>query len=135
MAPTSHKASLGGVDGMDRLQRHMNEHHLWDDPGPEFWERLDGVTGRRVPYTKDRLRAALHVDLEATGLVGEMHYSAHSLRRGGASELYSMNMGPADIKAMGRWKSMAWLLYISLPAGDFCARMSKALTLYTLKKE
>ena len=129
-----HMAPLGGVAGMDRLQRHMDEHHLWGDPGPLFWERIDGVTGRRVPYTKDRLRAALRADLQAAGLVGEMHYSTHSLRRGGASELYRMGVDPADIKAMGRWKSMAWLLYISLPAGDFCARMNKALTLYGLKK-
>ena len=47
-------------------------------------------------------------------------FSSHSLRKGGATELLRISVDIATIKWLGRWKSMAWLLYANVT--DDCVK-------------
>jgi len=48
------------------------------------------------------------------GLPDPSRYSSHSLRKGGATELLRLQIDIPTIKWLGRWKSMAWLLYTAV---------------------
>ena len=83
--------------------------------------RHSGVAGDEPLFQfrhKGRLRAmsysAFSTELrrltKVTKVVGKV--SSHSLRRGGASYLFSIGVSLIDIKTRGDWKSLAVLLYL-----------------------
>ena len=72
-----------------------------------FQYRTDfGVRPQSYHVFSDRLRS-LCVDLNIHGV------SSHSLRRGGASYLFSIGFTLVEIKSRGDWKSLAVLLYLT----------------------
>jgi hypothetical protein len=46
-------------------------------------------------------------------------YSGHSFRKGGCQSLLEMGASEADIKAVGRWNSDCWKLYVTWPFSRF----------------
>jgi hypothetical protein len=68
----------------------------------------DGVT-----ITRDMISELLK---EAAEELGEPidEFSSHSLRRGGATALYSKGYSREEIMYMGRWKSDVWLRYAKM---------------------
>ena len=60
-------------------------------------------------------------------------YSSHSLRRGGATALYSKGYSREEIMYMGRWKSDSWLRYAKMTQQKLCfAGRDIATASYTL---
>ena len=89
-------------------------------PGPLF--QLQD----RTPLTKDyfiqKFRAALtNIGLEAS------QYAGHSFRIGAATTAAEKGIEDSLIKAMGRWKSQAYLTYIKT-APDTLAKVSSSLS-------
>ena len=89
-------------------------------PGPLF--QLQD----RTPLTKDyfiqKFRAALtNIGLEAS------QYAGHSFRFGAATTAAEKDIEDSLIKAMGRWKSQAYLTYIKT-AQDTLAKVSSSLS-------
>ena len=80
-----------------------------NQPGTLF-ANLDNISVSRSFFT-DRLRLAL----TSCGL-NPSRYKGHSFRIGAASFAADRAMPDAQIKALGRWKSNAFLKYIRLPS-------------------
>lgn len=69
--------------------------------------------GHRLSYTD--FVSAVKVMCRQLG-INDSLYSGHSFRKGGASALAACGFPAHVIKAMGRWKSECYMLYISLPS-------------------
>ena len=72
--------------------------------------------GREVTFTQSCFAARLRVALLAAGLNANV-YSAHSLRRGGASLAFDLGLSPIQIKLRGDWASNAFEQYIFVSSG------------------
>ena len=66
--------------------------------------------GRLCRLTYSAFSAKLRNICDALGFP---HFTSHSLRRGGATFLYSLGLSLVDIKGRGDWKSLAVLLYLT----------------------
>ena len=66
-----------------------------------------------APMTRTSLLRGMKVLLLAAGL-DPAKYSGHSLRKGGAQSLYDAGVATSDIQTLGRWRSAAFRLYISM---------------------
>ena len=83
------------------------------------------VASKEVALTQESFVRRLKGLLKDAGLkAGE--YSAHSLRRGGASYAFQLGLSPLQIKLRGDWSSDAYEQYIFIAAG---ASMSVAQSL------
>lgn len=58
--------------------------------------------------------------------IDNAHYSGHSFRSGAATRAAEQGISDATIKALGRWKSEAYQVYIKTPK-DKLAQYSKVL--------
>ena len=76
-------------------------------PGPLF------QFGDGTPLTRNRLNARLQDILKAAGWHGR--YTLHSFRVGAATTAASLGFPEYLIKALGRWSSDAYKVYIKLP--------------------
>ena len=74
---------------------------------------INGVPLEREDIS-ETIRSILSLPSAPKGLPDPSRYSTHSLRKGGATELLRMQIDIATIKYLGRWKSMAWLLYAQI---------------------
>lgn len=75
------------------------------------------------------LYGSLHRGLKRfVALLGldQRRYGSHSLRAGGATTLAVLGFPPYLIQAMGRWKTLAYQLYISIPDSEL-RRASSAM--------
>ena len=92
------------------------------DPGPLFlWE--DGT-----PLTRSLFVARFRKALVEAGLESACQcYSGHSFRAGAASTAAALGLEDSLIKALGRWESSAYLIYLRLPREDL-QMVSKKLT-------
>ena len=88
-------------------------------PGPLF-QFKDGR-----PLTRDRLISNVRVALDSLGIVSE-HYSGHSFRIGAATTAAECGLQDSMIKALGRWESSAYQVYVRTPK-DHLASISKTL--------
>jgi integrase len=70
-------------------------------------------TSRWVNLTHSAFVKRLKLVLARNG-VDSANYAAHSFRRGGATFAYAAGVGDALIKALGDWRSNAYLRYIEL---------------------
>ena len=77
-------------------------------PGPFFCGE-DGA-----PLTKPQFVSLVHEVLTDAGLDATL-YSGHSFRLGAATSAAQAGMEDSTIKALGRWSSTAFLLYIRTP--------------------
>ena len=57
----------------------------------------------------------------------QKEFTGHSFRVGAATTAAKMGIQDSLIKALGRWESSAYLLYIHIPAGDLQQVASKIL--------
>ena len=81
------------------------------DPGPLFCHQ-DGrclTKSAFVSWVRERL-------LKAGYKVGD--YSGHSFRVGAATTVATVGVQDSIIKAMGRWESTAYLIYVRIPPAD-----------------
>ena len=65
----------------------------------------------KTPVTRSTFANFLKVCLHLSGLQS-MHYNTHSFRIGRATQLAADNASAETIKAVGRWKSSAYVKYI-----------------------
>lgn len=79
-----------------------------DRPGPLF-VNLDNSSVSRRSFTD-----LLSLSLKSCGLSPQL-YKSHSFRIGAASFAADRGMSDAQIRALGRWKSNAFLKYIRIP--------------------
>ena len=101
----------GSYSGARLLRKHMYRHNLWQQPTsflfPSFKnKKLDWNCCRPT----SQLRYAIKRAVRLIGLNPDF-YSGHSLRAGGATDLFRANVSYANIKKFGRWKSDAALIY------------------------
>ena len=88
-------------------------------PGPFFCHE-DGT-----PLTKMRFCTTVKQSLAQAGM-DESLYSGHSFRIGAATSAALAGMEDSTIKALGRWSSAAFLVYVRTPR-DQLAKFSKSL--------
>ena len=87
------------------------------DPASPFLRRIDG---------SDRPLAGGSVSAAVRRLFPDVGVSGHSMRVGFATELYAAGYKPDLIMQMGRWKSLAALIYV-LPSPDLLSAASRDL--------
>ena len=77
-----------------------------------FPARSPASSGFNVKKTASTnwLRKKIKKAVESIGLTGK-DYSGHSLRAGGATDLFNMKVPFYVVKKMGRWKSNVALIY------------------------
>lgn len=90
------------------------------DPGPLF-RRRNGRPLTKPAFVKWVQRALGKLGYDQKG------FSGHSFRVGAATTAAKAGIQDSIIKAMGRWESTAYLLYIRIPAGDLQQVASKLL--------
>ena len=59
------------------------------------------------------------------------YFTSHSLRSGGATDLFASSLDPATIQFHGRWKSSVFLRYNRLSLAERVAAVTKAFTTIT----
>ena len=101
----------GPNSGIRWLRKHMNQHQLWTKPTSFLFpssrnKSLDWNCSRPT----HQLRYAVKRSVKLIGLNPDC-YSGHSLRAGGATDLFRANVAYANIKKFGRWRSDAALIY------------------------
>jgi hypothetical protein len=77
------------------------------------------VAGREVALTQESFVSRLKGLLKGVGL-NSGEYSAHSLRRGGASYAFQLGLSPLQIKLRGDWSSDSYEQYIFIAVGHPC---------------
>ena len=92
----------------DALRRYLRR--LESSNNPLLFQEVD-VFGKWVPLTYSRLLFFLKQSLTTLGY-NPAQYAGQSFRRGGATYLLSLGMDIPTIKAMGDWKSDAYLRYL-----------------------
>ena len=83
-----------------------------------------------TPLTGCRLTAVIRERLAGFLDGSESRYSTHSFRAGAASMLGSLGYSDSDVKALGRWTSRSFEIYIKLPRSKRAAvakKFSKSL--------
>ena len=86
---------------------------------------VNGVPLQRADIA-DTIKDILSSPDAPEGLPDPSKFSTHSLRKGGATELLRVQVDVATIKWLGRWKSMAWMLYANV-TDDCVKRAGRAL--------
>ena len=79
-------------------------------PGTPFFHSI-GPTKFKLTY--DTFTIAIRVIAAAFNLP-ILRFKTHSLRIGGACALLAANVSEALVKLMGRWKSLAFLMYLRM---------------------
>jgi hypothetical protein len=74
-----------------------------------------------TPLTRKRLTKALRQALVAGRIPNAELYKGHSFRRGGATSLARAGVADSVIKAIGRWKSHAYHLYVDIDLNIMCS--------------
>lgn len=101
----------GPCSAVALLRKWFNLHHLWNK-----WKArvLPAVRYGKLDFSKSPSynwwRKMIKKVCNKVGL-DEKHYSGHSLRAGGATDLFVCRVPYYIIKKMGRWKSEAAMLY------------------------
>ena len=110
------------------LAEDMWRYAVWARPtedGPFFVYR-NSIRLSYHSYTKN-------IKMTATRLgFADKFFSTHSLRIGGASALAAAGVRDSTIQLMGRWKSLAFLMYIRLASSAFNAALEKMCNVNTL---
>ena len=73
--------------------------------------RLRALNGQEVTRWVQRAAAS-------AGDSDDAHFSARSLRIGGATEMHALGVNPASIQAMGRWAGDTQRIYTRMPAAN-----------------
>ena len=103
---------IGGLNFVSLLRKWFQRHNLEDRPTSPIFPAF--TRGRKLNFSKTVSAASLRYRIrKAAILIGlnPRHYSNHSLRVGGATDLFVARAPYFIIKKMGRWKSDAALLY------------------------
>lgn len=106
------------------LRRWFTEHNLWERPEAFVFPKVTRDKGTvSLDFSSPLVRASWNRDFKrhfaAAGL-DPRRYSGHSLRAGGATDLFTAGTPYPVIKKAGRWKSDAALQYFR--ARDHVAR-------------
>ncbi len=83
-------------------------------PGPLF------LLQSGIPLSRDALVASLCVALSSAGL-DVSRFNGHSFRIGAATTAAHVGLPDSTIRAMGRWKSSAFMRYIQPPVQDIAS--------------
>ena len=84
--------------------------YIWirgSDPGPLF------LCGDKSPLTRDKLNSRLQKVFKSCNI--ETKFTLHSFRVGAATTAASLGFPEYMVKALGRWSSDAYKVYVKLP--------------------
>jgi hypothetical protein len=95
------------------FQRFVDRARSMRSEDPVF--SIHGERVGRTWVTKQLRKCLAKIGLEPS------HYSGHSFRKGGASSLAERGVPDSIIKVMGRWKSVAYQRYITVPDNTISA--------------
>jgi len=121
-----------GVSAVKLMRRWYTQLDLWNHPERILFPGRVGKTGWHDSKTISQSWVRQQIKGLARGAgLDESKYSGHSLRAGGATDLFVARVPYFLIKKMGRWKSDAAMLYyrcdedVSNAVGDAFERLSK----------
>ena len=106
VVPTTSHPKFCPTLNLINFQRHAGQ-FTGSDPALEF----TSAEGRLVTLTPTDVRAALHRLVKASGL-DPSSYNTHSLRRSGATHLFTLGIPVETIKILGDWKSDCVFTYL-----------------------
>ena len=115
-----------GISGVKLLRLWYDVNNLWDEsdrvlfPARDRNKRWDWARTTSTSW----LRAVIKKHARADGL-NDKEFSGHSLRAGGATDLFVMRVPYFLIKKMGRWRSDAAMLYYRSEE-DVCLAVARA---------
>jgi integrase len=101
-------AGSGPHSAAGRLTEYWNHHHLHEADPESFL--FPSVSSPYQPYDKNRFIEWVRLSIAQCGL-DSSHYTGHSFRSGGATDLFNRRLPLRLIQLAGRWKSQAYLIY------------------------
>lgn len=124
-----------GVSAYKLLVHWMNKYHLWSQPNSYIIPYISGRSGRinfSIPETIGKFRYRLKTYFAKAGLP-DKKFTGHSFRAGAATDLFSMGVPVHEVQKIGRWKSMAVLIYYRAEAIEVATKASKAFAMVCLE--
>jgi hypothetical protein len=102
----------GSNSGVRHLRRHFHRHNLWRSPQSLVYPscNIEGHLDWGKLLQTSQFRSLIRQAVAATGRDSSL-YSGHSLRAGGATDLFRAGALYPNIKKFGRWKSDTALIY------------------------
>ena len=101
----------GAISGTRLLRHHFDACGLWNSPRrlvfPAFRK---GLVDWSRPMSTAQFRSHIKLAVQSIGLDPSL-FAGHSLRSGGATDLFNANVPYPIIKEMGRWRSDAAMIY------------------------
>ena len=95
----------------DLLYQYMQYYKLWRYPDALLFPKLkDNVINPEQPMSVNWFRSAFRAALRISG-VDPNGFGTHSLRAGGATDLFKAGVSYPNIKKYGRWKTDTALIY------------------------
>ena len=117
----------GVVSSVTLLRRYMEEMGLLREPDALLFPTRRGRQWRKSSIIlASWLRETIKALAESLGL-DKRYYSTHSLRAGGATDLFVARVPYFAIKKMGRWKSDSAMLYYRCEE-DVCKAVAEAFS-------
>jgi integrase len=117
----------GGLNSVVLLRRYMEDMDLLRNPDALLFPTRRGKQWvRSATISASWLRNVIKALAESRGL-DKRYYSAHSLRAGGATDLFVARVPYFAIKNMGRWKSDSAMLYYRCEE-DVCKAVAEAFS-------
>lgn len=122
---------IGGINFVSLLRTWFERHGLSNQPTNHIFPVL--TRSKSLDFSKSMAAASLRYRIKKMVVrigLDPKHYSNHSLRAGGATDLFVARTPYFIIKKMGRWKSDAALLYfrddedVRLAVAEAFVRMS-----------
>ena len=102
----------GSLSAVSLMTKWFDENDLWHAYSSHIFPSCRrGVFDFSRTMSPDYLRKIIGRWVSAIGLVDPSKYSGHSMRAGGATDLFTMRVPYYIIKKMGRWLSDAALVY------------------------
>ena len=127
---TVYSATLSHVFCPVKMKTYLNlRSELLGQPGVDSWLFI-GASGDPLSY--EPMRKSLKIFLVAIGEVAE-NFGTHSLRIGGATFLGRCNVSNEKIKAMGRWNSSCFEVYVRISPEDILRTSFLMLNMATNK--
>ena len=97
--------------GTRLLRKHFRKHDLFHSPHQIVFPALvNGLPMWSRPMSTSQFRAELKRAVKTIGL-DPNRFAGHSLRSGGATDLFNANVPYPIIKKMGRWRSDTAMIY------------------------
>lgn len=122
-----HISDYPGLSAYKLIVEWMNKFNLWDKPNYYLLPSVNGKTGklnflRPEGLEKFRYRVKKYFSQANAG----SGFTGHSFRAGSATDLFANGVPVHEVQKMGRWKSLAVLVYYREEAVEVARKAAKA---------